>query len=66
MTEDAFAFRHADKGISRFPPNVEQIKIERESLVTWLIIRRHETTLKFPLSDVDCEHLATLLRPCVV
>jgi hypothetical protein len=54
-------FIHAEKGMTRFPPNVEQITVERESLCTWLIARRNETTLKFPLTDDDCNHLAALL-----
>jgi hypothetical protein len=54
-------FMHAEKGMTRFPPNVEQIRVERESACTWLIVRRNEMTLKFPLTDDDCEHLAALL-----
>jgi hypothetical protein len=59
---DQELFSHAEKGITRFPPNVEQITVEHESLRTWLIVRRNDTTLKFPLTDDDCEHLAALLR----
>jgi hypothetical protein len=31
--QDAFVFSHADKGLTRFPPNVEQISVEHE----WLL-----------------------------
>jgi hypothetical protein len=55
-------FKHAETGMTRFPPNVEQIRVERESLRTWLIVRRNDTTLKFPLTEDDCEHLAALLK----
>jgi hypothetical protein len=54
-------FSHAEKGMTRFPPNVEQITIERESVVTWLLARRNDVTLRFPLTSDDCSHLAALL-----
>ena len=47
--------------MSRFPPNVEQIAVERESGVTWLVARRNETVLRFPLTAGDCAHLVQLL-----
>jgi len=59
--QDAFAFSHADKGMTRFPPNVEQIIVERESLRTWLIVRQNDVRLRFPLCEADCRHLAALL-----
>jgi hypothetical protein len=59
--QDAYAFSHAAKGMARFPPNVEQITVEHESLCTWLVVRRNDTTLKFPLTGGDCRHLAALL-----
>jgi hypothetical protein len=62
MPEPSFDFTHAAKGLSRFPPNVEQISIEREATRTWLVARRNEIVLRFPLSDEDCEHLARVLR----
>lgn len=58
---DQLGFSHAERGMTRFPPNVEQIAVERESLCTWLVVRRNETTMKFPLTDADCDHLAALL-----
>jgi hypothetical protein len=62
MTENSgFEFSHAKQGLTRFPPNVEQISVERELLTTWLIVRRNDLTLRFPLTDEDCTHLAALL-----
>jgi hypothetical protein len=54
-------FSHAEHGITRFPQNVEQITIERGSACTWLIARRNDIELRFPLTDADCVHLAKLL-----
>jgi hypothetical protein len=59
--QDAFAFSHADNGMTRFPPNVEQISVEHESLRTWLTVRRNDVKLRFPLTEADCRHLAGLL-----
>jgi hypothetical protein len=59
--QDAFAFSHADKGMTRFPPNVEQILVEHESLRTWLVVRQNDVRLRFPLCEADCRHLAALL-----
>lgn len=61
MTDDYFKFSHAKKGLTRFPPNVEQISVEHESLNTWLVTRRNDVELRFPLDAGDCEHLAALL-----
>jgi len=58
----AFEFSHAKQGMTRFPPNVEQITVEHESVLTWLVTRRNDVTLRFPLTSVDCEHLASLLK----
>jgi hypothetical protein len=63
MTDSAFQFSHAEKGMTRFPPNIEQITIEREPLRTWLITRRNDVTLRFPLTEADCQYLAKLLVP---
>lgn len=57
-----FEFSHAEMGMTRFPPNVEQITVERESACTWLVVRRNDTTLRFPLNAADCRHLAALLK----
>ena len=61
MSQPFASFEHAESGMTRFPPNVEQIRVERESVCTWLIVRRNETTLKLPLTEGDCDHLAALL-----
>ena len=61
MSDPSVDFKHAERGLSRFPPNVEQISIEREATRTWLIVRRNEIVLRFPLRDEDCRHLAALL-----
>ncbi|MCI0552300.1 MAG: hypothetical protein L0287_15220 [Anaerolineae bacterium] len=54
-------FIYSQKGLTRFPPNVEQILIERESTVTWLIARRNDVVLRFPLNRDDCRQLVDLL-----
>lgn len=54
-------FTHSELGLARFPPNVEQITVERENLRTWLIVRRNETILRFPLREEDRRHLVKLL-----
>jgi hypothetical protein len=54
-------FSHAENGMTRFPPNVEQLKVMRESGVIWLIVRRNNLELKFPMNDDDCRYLAGLL-----
>jgi hypothetical protein len=56
-------FTHAERGMTRFPPNVEQITVEHESTRTWLVTRRNDVELRFPLNDADCRHLASLLMP---
>jgi hypothetical protein len=61
MAERSFEFSLAEKGLTRFPPNVEQITIEREATCIWLVTRRNDVVLRFPLSDGDCRHLADLL-----
>jgi hypothetical protein len=54
-------FSHTENGMTRFPPNIEQLKVKRESSLTWLIVRRNDLELKFPMNDDDCRHLAALL-----
>lgn len=54
-------FEHAEYGMTRFPPNVEQITVRHETACSWLIVRRNELELKFPLSHDDRRHLAGLL-----
>jgi len=60
MTSE-FEFSHTNIALTRFPPNIEQIRVERESTTTWLIARRNDIELKFPLSDEDRQHLIGLL-----
>lgn len=54
-------FHHAELGMTRFPPNVEQIAVHHEGGWIWLTARRNDTELKFPLSPEDARHLARLL-----
>lgn len=61
MSDPGFDFSPSESGLTRFPPNVEQIRVEREAVRTWLVVRRNDTTLRFPLTEADCQHLANLL-----
>ncbi len=54
-------FSHAKSGMTRFPPNVEQVTVNHESTRTWLKVRRNDVELQFPMNDGDCQHLASLL-----
>jgi hypothetical protein len=54
-------FSHAEGGMTRFPPNVEQLSVRRDSTVTWLIARRNDVELRFPLNEDDRRHLARLV-----
>jgi len=56
-------FSHAEHGITRFPPNVEQIRVEHDESCTWLIARRNDVELRFPLSFADRQYLCDLLIP---
>lgn len=58
--DDPLSFRHAEAGLTRFPPNIEQLTIERGSDF-WLVARRNDIKLRFPLSHADRRHLAELL-----
>lgn len=60
MTEAA-GFYPAETGMTRFPPNVEQITVEISGPLAWLIARRNETVLRFPIEPKDCDHLISLL-----
>jgi hypothetical protein len=55
-------FIHGENGLTRFPPNVEQIRVVHEANCSWLIARRNDVELKFPLSHEDCQKLASLLK----
>jgi hypothetical protein len=61
MPDDPLKFSHAESGLTRFPLNVEQISVEREATRTWLVARRNDVVLRFPLREEDCQHLADLL-----
>jgi hypothetical protein len=54
-------FQHAAAGMTRFPPNVESLRIEPGQGVLWLIARRNDVELRFPLAEDDRRHLARLL-----
>jgi hypothetical protein len=54
-------FSHTENRITRFPPNIEQLRIERDLTVTWLIAWRNEIELRFPLQEDDRRYLARLL-----
>lgn len=56
-------FNLADNGMTRFPPNVEQITVERgRGSVAWLTVRRNEETWRFSLKESEADHLIGLLR----
>lgn len=55
------SFSHGERGLTRFPPNVEQITVIHETTTTWLIARHNDVELRFPLSVEDCRHLTSLL-----
>ena len=50
--------------MTRFPPNVEQVLIDRNSIGATLTARRNDVVLTFPLSGADCRYLAALLLEC--
>jgi hypothetical protein len=54
-------FSYAERGMTRFPPNVEQISVEAQGATIWLVARRNDVHLRFPLSRDDAMHLAKLL-----
>lgn len=58
---ESFDFSLSDCGMTRFPPNVEQIKVEHETTSSWLVVRRNDVVLRFPLTEACCRHLAALL-----
>lgn len=73
MSEHSFPFSHAERGMTRFPPNVESIAVERDACNVVrgdfiedrvaLVVRRNDVTLRFPLTADDCRHLMGLLDP---
>jgi hypothetical protein len=61
MSDSPAEFRHAERGLARNPPNIETITVEYGALHTWLVARRNDVELRFPLREADCRHLAALL-----
>jgi hypothetical protein len=59
--KDSLEFSLSESGLTRFPPNVEQISVEHEDYYSWLVVRRNETVLRFPLDISARRHLARLL-----
>jgi len=59
---DLFEFNHGKASMTRFPPNVERIAVERGASGVTLVTSRNDTELRFPLSRSDAAHLATLLN----
>ena len=39
-------FSHAENGMTRFPPNIEQLSVQRDSTITWLVARRNDLELR--------------------
>jgi CRP-like cAMP-binding protein len=55
--------KHLDRGLVKFPPNIQAIYVEQEETgLTRLIVRQNELRLSFVLDADDCAHLARLLR----
>jgi hypothetical protein len=54
-------FKRTERGLIRFPSNIEQLSVEYETTANWLVVRRNDTVFRFPLSEEDCVHIAKLL-----
>jgi hypothetical protein len=54
-------FVHAELGMTRFPPNVEQVTVEAGPVCVWLHIRRNDITISLPMGEGDTNHLIALL-----
>ncbi|KAB2918490.1 MAG: hypothetical protein F9K29_07945 [Hyphomicrobiaceae bacterium] len=54
-------FFHAENGMTRFPANVEQLRVESGPAHCWLIARRNDVELRFLLREQDRRFLAGLL-----
>ncbi|MGA4550565.1 hypothetical protein [Methylorubrum aminovorans] len=55
------AFSHGQTSLTRFPPNVERISVEVDGAHAWLVTRRNDVELRFPLVGQDCRFLADQL-----
>ena len=51
----------ADRGMTRFPPNVESLSVEWSGDTAILAARRNDTVLRFPLDVETRLHLVRLL-----
>lgn len=58
-------FSLGESGLTRFPPNVEQLGVETGPTHVWLTARLNDVKLRFPLRPADVEHLCSLLRKAV-
>ncbi|WP_292223927.1 hypothetical protein [Brevundimonas sp.] len=54
-------FHHSQSGMTRYPPNVEQLTVEKQGSFWILTARRNDVTLRFPLDETDRTKLAALL-----
>lgn len=54
-------FVRAERGMTRYPPNVEQLTVEGQGNTVWLVARRNDVTMRFPMTRDDAMHLAKLL-----
>ena len=61
--ENQVTFRQTEKGLVRFPANIELLSVERQGDRLVLVATRNEIELRFPLLPEEAKHLAGLLRP---
>lgn len=59
---DACTFQHGASSLTRFPPNVEVIRVEVAGPTAWLVARRNDVEMRFPLAGQDCRFLAGQLQ----
>ena len=43
--------------MTRFPPNIEQLSVKHDFAVMWLVARRNDVELRFPLNEEDRRYL---------
>lgn len=56
-------FEHGPAGLTRFPSNIETVRVEPQGAGrVMLIMRRNDLELKFLLSGLDALHLGDALR----
>lgn len=56
-------FSRAEEGMTRFPPNVEQVSVGHDSNRTWPITGCNDVELQFPESEGDCRHPSPTATP---